>query len=123
MDRGPAKGVLRELRALFVSGSLGGLTDAELLERFVASSGDGGHDAFSALVQRHGPTVLGVCERMLSVSHDVEDAFQATFLVLRGVPRRSAGASNWETGFMVLRSGPPRKLGAGGRALARWKLG
>ena len=51
----------------------------QLLERFAA---DRDEAAFEALVTRHGPMVLGTCRRMLADPHDVEDAFQATFLVL-----------------------------------------
>jgi polysaccharide biosynthesis/export protein len=57
----------------------GGVTDAQLLERFLAR---GEEIAFEELLRRHGPMVLGVCRRVLGDSHDVADAFQATFLVL-----------------------------------------
>jgi RNA polymerase sigma factor (sigma-70 family) len=62
-----------------------GLTDGELLERF-ASRRD--QAAFAALVQRHGPMVMGVCRRLLRDRHEAEDAWQATFLILV----RKAGA-------------------------------
>lgn len=66
------------LRGVFESGTLAGLTEADLLERYL-SRGD--ERAFEALVSRHAPMVLGVCRRHLRDYHDVEDAFQATFLV------------------------------------------
>jgi DNA-directed RNA polymerase specialized sigma24 family protein len=54
-------------------------SDAALLARF-AHHGD--QDAFTALVERHGPMVLHACRRVLGDVHAAEDAFQATFLVL-----------------------------------------
>jgi RNA polymerase sigma factor (sigma-70 family) len=70
---------LRQLNRLFADGVVAGLSDAQLLERFL-SQGDAG--SFEALVGRHGPMVLSVCGAILRDPHDAEDAFQATFLVL-----------------------------------------
>ncbi len=71
--------VLTSIWQLFRLGAVSGLDDRELLERFVTGNDEA---AFTALVAQHGPMVLGVCRRIVRDEHDVEDAFQATFLVL-----------------------------------------
>jgi RNA polymerase sigma factor (sigma-70 family) len=68
-----------EMNCLFAEGTVTGLSDAQLLARFLAER-DG--VAFEALVRRHGPMVLSVCRAILRDPNDAEDAFQATFLVL-----------------------------------------
>jgi RNA polymerase sigma factor (sigma-70 family) len=55
------------------------LSDRTLLQRFVASRDE---MAFTQIVQRHGPRVQDLCSRLLRNSHDADDAFQATFMVL-----------------------------------------
>src|SRR5271156_6196853 len=67
-----------------------GLTDEQLVSEYVDH---GDQSALQALVQRHGPTVWGVCRRVLSNYQDAEDAFQATFLVL---VRKSASIASRE---------------------------
>ncbi len=70
---------LRQIRGLFEAGTVAGLTDGQLLDRYLTRRDE---SAFAALVMRHGPMVLGVCHSVLHGSPEVEDAFQATFLVL-----------------------------------------
>jgi RNA polymerase sigma factor (sigma-70 family) len=67
------------LRRMAEPGWVAALSDGELLERFRARQEEA---AFTALVRRHGPAVLGVCRRILHHPQDAEDAFQATFLLL-----------------------------------------
>src|SRR5689334_7996505 len=57
----------------------GGLSDAQLLERFVTCRDEA---AFEVLLWRHGAMVLNVCTRLLACPQDAEDAFQAVFLTL-----------------------------------------
>jgi RNA polymerase sigma factor (sigma-70 family) len=54
-------------------------TDARLVREFQVNRSP---DAFTELVARHGPVVLGVAHRVLGRSPDVDDVFQATFLTL-----------------------------------------
>lgn len=69
----------REFQTLFTVGTLGNLSDDQLLDRFVTRKDE---FAFEALVKRHGPMVLRACRRILDDHHEAEDAFQATFLIL-----------------------------------------
>jgi RNA polymerase sigma factor (sigma-70 family) len=89
------RGVVETLRRAALPQEGAGLTDGQLLERYVRSREEA---AFAALVRRHGPMVWGVCRWVLRNPHDAEDAFQATFLVLvrkaaAVVPREAVG--NW----------------------------
>ena len=72
----------RSLDTLFNVGTLGALSDLELLECFRSDRGTAGQEAFRILVERHGPMVLGRCRSLISNPHEAEDAFQAVFLVL-----------------------------------------
>ncbi len=84
MQGAPSRGVWKQLDGLFRFGVAGHLGDDELLSHFVARRDEDevAEAAFSVLVERHGPMVLGVCRRVLRDRHEAEDAFQATFLVL-----------------------------------------
>src|SRR5277367_2772680 len=89
------RGVFQQLDRLYRDGTLSGLGDGQLLERYLTR---GDEAAFEALVNMHGPMVLGVCRRVLRDPRDIEDAFQATFLILvRKAPciRDRSLLSNW----------------------------
>ena len=82
MATGESRPFAQHLERLWNSGTVSGLGDAELLKRFTSSVGPAAEQAFEALLGRHGPMVLGVCRHILRRPQDVDDAFQATFLVL-----------------------------------------
>src|SRR5262245_12302251 len=94
MAASPLEFVLRRLRQVAGTSS-DEVGDSDLLERFIQHQDEA---AFDTLLQRHGRLVLGVCRSFLSDSHDAEDAFQATFLVLvrsaKSV-RKQSSLSSW----------------------------
>ncbi|HEV3258893.1 MAG TPA: sigma-70 family RNA polymerase sigma factor [Gemmataceae bacterium] len=95
MTATPLSSILRHVRKLADAQAVRDLTDGDLLARFR----DGGEEAaFTLLVQRHGPMVLGVSRRVLHDWHAAEDVFQATFLVLAqkaGSIRKTASVASW----------------------------
>ncbi|HKA08345.1 MAG TPA: RNA polymerase sigma factor [Gemmataceae bacterium] len=86
---------LRRLKQAMSAEALASCSDQELVEQFRSGRGDA---VFRAILERHGPMVLQVCRRVLSSPTDVEDAFQATFLILirRGhTVRRHSSLASW----------------------------
>lgn len=71
-----------QLSTLLSAGTVGTLSDGQLLERFANGCGEPRESAFAALVERHGPLVLRVCRSVLRDTAAADDAFQATFLAL-----------------------------------------
>ncbi len=82
MAGNPAVAVGRNIQALYDFGTASGLSDGELLRQFMSRRDAAGEAAFEVLLLRHGPMVLRVCRNILREPADVQDAFQATFLVL-----------------------------------------
>jgi RNA polymerase sigma factor (sigma-70 family) len=71
--------LLRRLGCATAAAGTAALSDAQLLERFVARRDEA---AFELLVWRHGTMVLNLCRRLLRHEQDAEDAFQTSFLIL-----------------------------------------
>jgi RNA polymerase sigma factor (sigma-70 family) len=95
MANGQLAGVLYFLRHAVVLRDSAGVSDADLLERFVSGRDEA---AFELLVWRHGRMVLGVCRRVLRDEQEAEDAFQACFLTLArraAAIRRRAALGGW----------------------------
>ena len=82
MSAGTSAALLREIQSLFDVGTAAGLSDRQLLERFVGCRDSSAEAAFEVLILRHGPMVMRVCSNWLHDPNDAQDAFQATFLVL-----------------------------------------
>jgi hypothetical protein len=69
--------VLRQLRTLYNLGTIGDLTDGQLLERFATDATEVAELALSAIVERHEALVRRVCLAIVRNEHEAEDAFQA----------------------------------------------
>jgi RNA polymerase sigma factor (sigma-70 family) len=78
----PGGTILDHLYRTAGAAALAGRTDPELLRHVLAGPGTAAEAAFAVLLHRHGPLVYRTCRAALRDTHDAEDAFQATFLVL-----------------------------------------
>jgi RNA polymerase sigma factor (sigma-70 family) len=86
------------------AGMVAQVSDGQLLARFACHRDELAEIAFAALVHRHGPMVLRVCQQILGDRHTAEDAFQATFLVLArraGSIRQPELLGNWLHGVAL----------------------
>ena len=119
MATAPLGSLVRHIHKL-AAGPAPQWTDRQLVDDFAARRDEA---AFTTLVARHGPMVLRVCRRVLRHEQDVEDAFQATFLVLArhvGSLRRRESVASWLHGVahrtaMKARRGAARRRKHEGR--------
>ena len=84
----------RYFHSLVVAPRVAEASDGELMQQFTSAR----EEAMTALIRRHGPTVLSLCRRVLRNEQDAEDAFQATFLLLAQKAsglREQASVSSW----------------------------
>lgn len=92
------------IQRLWDVGTVGDLTDAQLLQHFLTGPEERSETAFAVLVERHGPAVRRACLDLLHNPHDADDAAQAAFLILarkaRSIRRPEALAS-WLHGVAV----------------------
>jgi RNA polymerase sigma factor (sigma-70 family) len=79
MARTASSSIRQLIRRVHRDPRVEGSADQDLLRRFVDEWDEA---AFETLLRRHGAMVLDVCRGVLGNEADVEDTFQATFLIL-----------------------------------------
>ncbi len=87
--------LFKQIDRLYRDGTFTAQSDGQLLDRYLSYRDEG---AFEAIVDLHGPMVLSLCRRFLRDPRDIEDAFQATFLILArkaGSIRQREVLSSW----------------------------
>jgi RNA polymerase sigma factor (sigma-70 family) len=79
MGNGLTASAAIQVARVFRDGTLAGMSDRQILERFVERRDE---SAFEAILYRHGAMVRNVCRQMLFDPHEVDEAVQSVFLVL-----------------------------------------
>jgi hypothetical protein len=95
-------GGVRNLRMLFNVGTVGSLSDGQLLERFATGVGEARELAFAALVERHGSLVYRVCRAVLGDEHEADDALRPRSSRSPTRPERSGRATLSAPGYIRL---------------------
>jgi RNA polymerase sigma factor (sigma-70 family) len=120
MPTAQARTVLGHISQLIGTPPAGDLTDGQLLQRYTL---DREKAAFTALLQRHGRLVWGVCHHVLRHDQDAEDAFQATFLVLvhkASSIRKQESVASWLYGVAYRTAMKAKTNSAKRRAHEKW---
>ena len=94
----------KQLSTLSGIGVVGNLSDGSLVAQMLHERDEAAQAAFTVLVERHGPMVLGVCRQAVGNSHDADDAFQATFMVLArkaSSVRKAESVASWLHGVAL----------------------
>jgi RNA polymerase sigma factor (sigma-70 family) len=120
MPTARVRAVLGHISQLVGTPPAGDLTDGQLLQRYVSGREKA---AFTALLQRHGRLVWGVCRHVLHHDQDAEDAFQATFLVLAhkaGSIRKQESVAGWLYGVAYRTAMKAKTNAAKRRAHEKW---
>ena len=94
----------------FEVGSAQGLSDGELLQRYLVGGPDAAEAAFTALVERHGPMVLLVCDAFWPTCTTRRTHFRPRSWTWPAAAGRSNGPSLWQAGSMGSQSGSPCAL-------------
>ncbi len=115
MSDRPPNTALTQLRRFLAVQQATQLSDEQLLQAFVKHRDE---VAFAALMKRHAPMVLSVCQSVLRQAQDAEDCCQATFLVLARKAssiRKKTSVASWLHGVAQRMS---KKLQATGHKTA-----
>ena len=113
MDSGAARGILRDIHTLYTRGTMGGRTDSELLERFLA----GATATPRTRSRRWWPATgrwswasAGGCSPPRTTRRTPSRRRSSSW---RTGPGRSSAGIGWRAGSTASRCGPPRWPGAG----------
>ena len=113
MNASVSGGYLRDMHTLFDAGTVSGISDRQLLQRFTGERGASAEAAFEALVLRHGPMVMRVCRNALGRNRPIFTMhFRRRFLCScesasrsDGWTRSGAGSSASRRGWLVAPGG------------------